>query len=254
MRRAKSFIRRGGRWVGVLAVAFTAITAAAAAEYLREGDHSAEPNRSAAREQLAQLTIPNRRSMPPAKTEALISNLPDVAQPVRQTKLIEHNRTSFRGQTWAVLVYRAKGGYLCLGEEVPGEGIGVECKPPATLFRHQPVFATWSAHGSPGGKSWDVIWFFGITKSFVSSLDLYAKKKRLGRIPMDRDHVFLAVLPNQRTHRGAARSFLIVAFDKRGNRVGQVTLKVRSPAQIANRLHRGGGPVRPNTRATTTGG
>lgn len=156
---------------------------------------------------------------------------------------VAHGRTLLANRVWSITTYRNRRGDLCGGVALPAEGQGSSCYDRKTLFRDGPVWAAWGGRQPEGGDltRWDVVWIEGFAAPSVRNLELIATDCSRTPIAVDRDGVFLHLIPGQRLDSGEW-PYELVAYGTDGKALGRRRIAVTAPRPGDPREAQGTGP------------
>ena len=151
-------------------------------------------------------------------------------EPAVDAAINAHARTVVAGKTWKIVSYRAKSGKLCAGVTWPGEGQEIGCASRKEWFARGPVAATVAARQLPGQLlTWENFVLSGIADvSRVRSIVLVSTDCSKRDIAIDSGGYFLDVTSSDLIARGIW-PWEIVAYDRNGRTVQQITVKPEPP-------------------------
>ncbi len=147
------------------------------------------------------------------------------------TRVDQHVPSSVDGRLWSVQTFRNAADELCLFLLMPEGDKSGTCYANQDLSEAGPILVRAGARQNPGNRSsWNSVWVWGLTSPEVKSLTLVRSDCTRVPVRLDRDHVFLHVVPIAQVDSGIA-PYRLIAVNDAEEVLGNVLVKLGRPPQ-----------------------
>lgn len=118
-----------------------------------------------------------------------------------------HRVASVDAGKWELKSYANQRGDKCIRQTVPGEGVGMTCLDPATMFadgRRVLVMPGARQRGDEGARlTWDNMWLYGFVSADVAALEVVNMDCSIEKIAFDDEGAFMHIVSATAIERGA---------------------------------------------------